>query len=90
MLWKHEEPLEEEAADGPAPVPANPLVNGSHEAGEAPAICIFRSPSPVESNHHQVSGALNSSQQGLPADIDQPDWRIATLSALLYVEFASP
>jgi hypothetical protein len=70
MSWKHEEPLEEEAAVGPAPVPANPLVNGSHEAGEAPAIRIFGSPSPVESNHRQVSGALNSSQQGLPADID--------------------
>ena len=70
MSWKHEEPLEEEAADGPAPVPANPLVNGSHEAGEAPAIRIFGSPSPVESNHRQASGALNSSQQGPPADID--------------------
>jgi hypothetical protein len=33
MSWKHEEPLEGEAAHGPAPVPANPLVNGSHEAG---------------------------------------------------------
>jgi hypothetical protein len=68
MLWKHEEPLEEEAADGPAPVPANPLLNGSHEAGEAPAIRIFGSPSPVQSNYRQ--GALNSSQQGPPADID--------------------
>ncbi|CZR68413.1 uncharacterized protein PAC_18312 [Phialocephala subalpina] len=46
MSWKHEEPLEEEAADGPAPVPANPLVNGSQEAGEAPAIRIFGSPPP--------------------------------------------
>jgi hypothetical protein len=45
--WKHEEPLEEEAADGPAPVP---LVNGSHKAGEAPTIRIFGSPSPVQSN----------------------------------------
>ncbi|KAF8852992.1 hypothetical protein BDZ45DRAFT_677987 [Acephala macrosclerotiorum] len=70
MLWKHEEPLEEEAADGPAPIPANPLVNGSHEAGEASAIRIFGSPSPVESNHHQASGAMNSSQQGPSADID--------------------
>jgi hypothetical protein len=68
MSWKHEEPLEEEAADGPAPVPANPLLNGSHEAGEAPAIRIFGSPSPVQSNYRQ--GALNSSQQGPPADID--------------------
>jgi hypothetical protein len=63
-----EEPLEE-TADGPAPVPANPLVNGSHEAGEAPAIRIFGSP-PAESNHRQASGALNSSQQGPPTDID--------------------
>jgi hypothetical protein len=70
MSWKHEEPLEEEAADGPAPVPANPLVNSSHEAREAPAIRIFGSPSPVESNHRQASGALNSSQQGPSADID--------------------
>lgn len=59
MSWKHEEPLEEEAANDPAPVQANPLVNGSHEAGEAPTICIFGSPPPV-------SGALNSSQQGQP------------------------
>jgi hypothetical protein len=36
MSWKHEWPLEEEAADDPAPVPANPLINGSHDAGEAP------------------------------------------------------
>ncbi|KAH8163699.1 hypothetical protein CIB48_g4562 [Xylaria polymorpha] len=70
MSWKHEEPLEEEAADIPALVPANPLVNGSHEAGEAPAISIFGSPSPVQSNHRQASGALNSSQQGPPANID--------------------
>jgi hypothetical protein len=69
MSWKHEGPLEEEAANGPAPVPANPLVNGSHEAGEAPAIRIFGSHSPA--NHRQASGALNSSsQQGPPADID--------------------
>jgi hypothetical protein len=70
MSWKHEEPLEEEAAGSPAAVPANPLVNGSHETGEAPAIRLFGSPSPVQSNHRQVSGALNSSQQGPPADID--------------------
>ncbi|KAH6704341.1 hypothetical protein BKA61DRAFT_636107 [Leptodontidium sp. MPI-SDFR-AT-0119] len=44
----------------------NPLVNGSHDA---PAIRIFGFPSPVQSNHRQVSGALNSSQQGPPADI---------------------
>jgi hypothetical protein len=60
MSWKHEEPLEEEAADGAAPVPTNSLVNGSHKVGEAPAIRIFGSP-PVESNHRQASGAMNSS-----------------------------
>jgi hypothetical protein len=49
MSWKHEEPLKEEAADGSAPVPANLLVNGNHEAGEAPAIRIFGSA--VQSNH---------------------------------------
>jgi hypothetical protein len=45
-------------------------VNGSYEAGEVPAIRIFGSPSPVESNHRQASGAVNSSQQGPSADID--------------------
>ncbi|PMD41808.1 hypothetical protein L207DRAFT_511591 [Hyaloscypha variabilis F] len=34
MSWKHEEPLEEEATDGPTPQ-ANPVENGSHEMGEA-------------------------------------------------------
>ena len=42
MSWKYEEPLEEETANDPAPR-ANPVENGSHEAGDAPA-------SP-ESNH---------------------------------------
>ncbi|KAI3321946.1 hypothetical protein HD806DRAFT_545617 [Xylariaceae sp. AK1471] len=66
MSWKHEKPLEEEDIDGLAPVPANPLADGSHEAGEAPpaAIRLFGSPSPVESNHRQASTALNSPQQG--------------------------
>jgi hypothetical protein len=70
MSWKHEEPLEEEVADGPAPVLANPHVNSSYKPGEAPAIRIFGSSSPVQSNHRQVSGASNSSQQGPPVDID--------------------
>jgi len=48
MSWKYEEPLEEETADDPAPR-ANPVENGSHEAGDAPA-----SPSPIESNHRQA------------------------------------
>jgi hypothetical protein len=62
MSWKYEEPLKEEAADGPTPVLANLLVNSSYEAGEVPTIRIFKSPSPVESNHRQASGALNASQ----------------------------
>ncbi|KAI4119823.1 MAG: hypothetical protein LQ338_002157 [Usnochroma carphineum] len=70
MSWKHEEPLEEEAADGPEPVAANLLVNGSHKAGEAPALRIFGSPSPNGTKHRQASGALNSSEQRPPADID--------------------
>jgi hypothetical protein len=83
MSWKHEEPLEEEAADDPVPVPVNPLVNGNHEAGEAPIRNIFgrlvtnlsesgifiRNPSLVESNHRQASGVMNSSQQGPSAGI---------------------
>ncbi len=70
MSWKHEEPLEEEAANGPAPAPVNPLVNDSHKAKEAATRHIFGSPSPVESNHRQASGALNLSQRGPSADID--------------------
>ncbi|KAF2180928.1 hypothetical protein K469DRAFT_714121 [Zopfia rhizophila CBS 207.26] len=70
MSWKHEWPLEEEAADDPAPVPANPSVNGSHDAGEAPTRRIFGSPSPVASNRRQTSGIMNTSRQGLSADVD--------------------
>ncbi|KAF2176606.1 hypothetical protein K469DRAFT_438086, partial [Zopfia rhizophila CBS 207.26] len=73
MSWKHEEPLEEEVADGPAPIEANPLGNGSYnEAGEAPRARIFGSPPPVETNQRQASGKMNTSQQGLSADIDLP------------------
>src|SRR4051812_11978701 len=49
-------------------LPANPLVNGSHKAREAPVTRIFGSP-PAESNHCPVSNTLSSSQQGPPADI---------------------
>jgi hypothetical protein len=83
MSWKHEEPLDEETADGPVAVLANPVGNGSHEVGEAPLRNIFgrpvtnlsesgifiRNPPPVESNH-QASGTMNTSQQGPSADID--------------------
>jgi hypothetical protein len=60
MSWKHEEPLEEEAAGDPVPVPVpvNPLVNGSHEAGEAP----LRNGRPITN--------LLENGQGPSADID--------------------
>jgi hypothetical protein len=70
MSWKHEWPLEEVAADDPAPVPANPLMNGSHVAGKAPTRRIFGSLSPVASNHRQTSGIISTSQQGPSADVD--------------------
>jgi hypothetical protein len=84
MSWKHEEPLEEEAADDSVPVLVNPLMNGNHEAGEAPIRNVFgrlvtnlsessifiRNPNPVESNHRQSPGVMNSSQQGPSAGID--------------------
>lgn len=75
MSWKHEEPFQGEA-DGPARLPAEPSVYDSNEAGEAPAVHIFGSPSPVESNHHQTSGALNPPQQGPSADIDSTELEI--------------
>jgi hypothetical protein len=68
MSWKHEWPLEEEAADDPAPVLANPSVNGTHEAEEAPTRRIFGSPSPVVPNHRQTSGIMNMTQQGPSAE----------------------
>jgi hypothetical protein len=69
MSWKHEEPLDEETANNTSPQ-ANRVENGSHEVGGTPAIRIFGSPSPIESNHRQASGAMNTSQQRLSADID--------------------
>ncbi|KAH8598556.1 hypothetical protein B0O99DRAFT_738781 [Bisporella sp. PMI_857] len=68
MSWKHEQPFEEIVREemGDDPVPANPLVNSNHET---PAIRILGSPSPVQLYYRQVSGALNLSQQGPPADI---------------------
>jgi hypothetical protein len=70
MSWKHEVPLEEEATDDPAFIPANPLVNGSHNAGEAPTRRIFGSPSPVASNHRQTTGIISTSRQGPSVDVD--------------------
>ncbi|KAI9857139.1 MAG: hypothetical protein M1813_008630 [Trichoglossum hirsutum] len=60
MSWKREVPLEEEATDDPAFVPANPLVNGSHDDRDAPTRRIFGSPSPVTSNHRQTSGIMKN------------------------------
>ena len=66
---EHGEPLEE-AANDPATVLANALVNGSHDAGEAQSRHTFGSPSPVASNHYQTSGIMDTSQQGPSSDID--------------------
>ncbi|KAF2188142.1 hypothetical protein K469DRAFT_724733 [Zopfia rhizophila CBS 207.26] len=44
MSWKHEEPLEEETADGPATVQANLLGNSSHEVEGAPIITMNGAP----------------------------------------------
>lgn len=63
MNWKHEEPFQEEIADEHA-------VHSYHEVEAAPTIHVFGSPSSVESNHHQVSGALDLYQQGHLASID--------------------
>ena len=74
MSWKHEEALEEEAADGPIPVSETALKNGqppvNHEAANELFAPLFGPLSPVESNHREASAAMTTSQQGLPADID--------------------
>jgi hypothetical protein len=62
------EPLEEDAADNPAPVQANSLVNGRHNARELPDVYLF-GPPPIESNRRQASSDLNSSHQGPRAEI---------------------
>ena len=74
MSWKHEEPLEEEAADGPIPVSeialrnAQPPVN--HEAANGLFAPLFGPLPLVESNHLEVSAVMTTSQQGPPADND--------------------
>jgi hypothetical protein len=67
MSWKHEEPLEEDTTDDPAPQ-ANPVENGNHEApimpmNEAPLGNILGHPV------SQVSGVTNTYQPRPPADI---------------------
>jgi hypothetical protein len=63
------EPLKEEATNNLALVQANPLMNRSYEAGEAPTRRIFRPPSPIESNHLYMS-VINTSQHRLSTGID--------------------
>jgi hypothetical protein len=83
MLWKHEEPLEDEPGDGNNPQ-TNRVENNSHEMDRAsprnhvgcPVLNLsesgifIRNPSPAESNHHQESVAMNASQQGPTTDLD--------------------
>ncbi|KAL5330549.1 hypothetical protein ACEPPN_000067 [Leptodophora sp. 'Broadleaf-Isolate-01'] len=68
MSWKHEQPFEKMVREemGDDPVPANPLVNGSHDA---PPIRLFGSPPTDQSNHRQLSGPLTSSGERPQADI---------------------
>jgi hypothetical protein len=74
MSWKHEEPLEEEVADGPIAVSRNALRNAqppiNHEAANRNFAPLFGPLSPVESNHREASAAMAIPQQELPADID--------------------
>lgn len=74
MSWKHEEPLEEEAADGPIPVSETALRNTqppvNHKAANGLFAPLFAPLPPVESNHREASAVMTTSQQGPPADID--------------------
>lgn len=67
MVWKHEEPFEEETADSPAPVQTNPLENTHDGTGERPTKRMSGSPLTVEPDHRQASGIMNSSQQDVSA-----------------------
>jgi hypothetical protein len=69
MSWKHEWPLEEEAANDPAPIPANPLINGTDGVEEAPTRIVFESLSPAASNDRQISGIMNTFQQEPSAEV---------------------
>lgn len=65
MSWKHNDPREDEIADDPAPIQADPLGNGSRtEAGGAPTARISGSPSPIERNHRHASVTMKTPQRG--------------------------
>lgn len=85
MSWKHEEPLEEEAADSSAPVQANTHRSGSYEVEEAAikttngtpfryisghVVTDLSASGIFMSNHCQWPSAIYASQQNPPADID--------------------
>ncbi|TVY92751.1 hypothetical protein LAWI1_G002077 [Lachnellula willkommii] len=74
MSWKHEEPLEEEAADSPIPVSETTLRNAqppvNHKAANGLFAPLFGPLPPIKSNYREASAVMTTSQQGPPADID--------------------
>jgi len=65
MSWRHEDPLEEELADGPVPIQADTLRNANNGgAVETPQARIFGSSVPAETNCHQGQSA-NTESAGL-------------------------
>jgi hypothetical protein len=64
MSWKHKEPLEEEAADGPIPVSKTVFRNIQppvHKAANGLFAPLFGPLSPVESNHREASAVMTMS-----------------------------
>jgi hypothetical protein len=74
MLWKHEEPLEEETADGPAPQ-ANSVEIGSHEVGEASIITMNGAPL-RNIFGHPVPNLLES---GIPSPVESNHRQVASV-----------
>jgi len=71
MSWRHEDPLEEELADGPVPIQTNTLRNGNNGgAVEAPQARIFGSSAPAESNRHQGQSANTQSARLANGDVE--------------------
>ena len=66
MSWKHDERLEEESADSPAPVQANLLENGNYEATST--ACTFRSSPSAGKHRRQVSVRTDTSRKRQSAD----------------------